>query len=144
MLTVKNIQQYYGGSHILRDVGFEARAGEVTVLLGRNGVGKTTLLKSLMGLVPIKSGHIEFDGQRIERRELAPQGRGQRLAIGQQRDVFGERIELVAQRARVVGVEHHQFGHRLRRQAAGVAGAVAQLGVGDREQRLEPTRARRR
>ena len=65
MLHVKHIQQYYGGSHILRDVSFEARPGEVTVLLGRNGVGKTTLLKSLMGLVPIKGGSIEFDGQRI-------------------------------------------------------------------------------
>ena len=82
--------------------------------------------------------------QRIECRKLAPQGRRQRLAVGQQRDVLGKRIELVAQRARVVGVEHHQFGHRLRGQAAGVAAAVAQLGVGDREQRLEPSRARRR
>ena len=65
MLTVKNIHQYYGGSHILRDVSFEAKLGKVTVLLGRNGVGKTTLLKSLMGLVPIKSGSIELDGKPI-------------------------------------------------------------------------------
>lgn len=66
ILNVKNIHQYYGGSHILRDVGFEAELGQVTVLLGRNGVGKTTLLKSLMGLVPIKSGSIEFKGQPIQ------------------------------------------------------------------------------
>ena len=66
MLTVKNINQYYGGSHILRGVSFEARAGEVAVILGRNGVGKTTLLKSLMGLVPIKTGSIEFDGKPIQ------------------------------------------------------------------------------
>ena len=52
MLEVKNIHQYYGGSHILRDVSLSAMPGQVTVLLGRNGVGKTTLLKSLMGLVP--------------------------------------------------------------------------------------------
>ena len=65
MLSVKNIHQYYGGSHILRDVSLEVPPGQVTVLLGRNGVGKTTLLKSLMGLVPIKSGAIEFNGRAI-------------------------------------------------------------------------------
>src|SRR5450830_332104 len=65
MLNVKNINQYYGGSHILRDVSLQATLGKVTVILGRNGVGKTTLLKSLMGLVPIKTGSIELDGQPI-------------------------------------------------------------------------------
>ncbi|MFN4359479.1 MAG: urea ABC transporter ATP-binding subunit UrtE [Hylemonella sp.] len=67
MLNVKNINQYYGGSHILRDVSLKAELGKVTVVLGRNGVGKTTLLKSLMGLVPIKSGAIEFEGQAIHK-----------------------------------------------------------------------------
>ena len=62
MLNVESINQYYGGSHILRNVGFEAKAGEVTVILGRNGVGKTTLLKSLMGVVPVKTGTIQLDG----------------------------------------------------------------------------------
>ena len=66
MLKVSNINQYYGGSHILRDVSLQAHQGKVTVLLGRNGVGKTTLLKSLMGLVPIKTGTIEFDGKPLQ------------------------------------------------------------------------------
>ncbi|MHB9117611.1 MAG: urea ABC transporter ATP-binding subunit UrtE [Burkholderiales bacterium] len=65
MLTVENLNQYYGGSHILRDIGFEAPTGQVTTLLGRNGVGKTTLLKCLMGLVPAKSGCIRFEGADI-------------------------------------------------------------------------------
>ena len=65
MLTVNNINQYYGGSHILRDVSLSVTSGKVTVVLGRNGVGKTTLLKSLMGLVPIKSGSIEFEGKAV-------------------------------------------------------------------------------
>jgi urea transport system ATP-binding protein len=60
MLTVTGLNQYYGGSHILRDVGFELPAGQVTVLLGRNGVGKTTLLRTLMGLLPAKSGSVRF------------------------------------------------------------------------------------
>ena len=64
-LQVKNINQYYGGSHILRDVSLSAAPGKVTVVLGRNGVGKTTLLKSLMGLVAIKTGSIEFEGKAI-------------------------------------------------------------------------------
>jgi urea transport system ATP-binding protein len=67
MLTVQNIHQYYGGSHILRDVSLNAELGQVTVLLGRNGVGKTTLLKSLMGLVPIKSGSMVLNGQDLSK-----------------------------------------------------------------------------
>ncbi len=67
MLTVEGLNQYYGGSHILRNLGFEARLGEVTVVLGRNGVGKTTLLKSLMGVVPVKTGQVRLDGQDITR-----------------------------------------------------------------------------
>jgi urea transport system ATP-binding protein len=59
-LAVAGLNQYYGGSHILRDLSFEVPAGKVTALLGRNGVGKTTLLRTLMGLVPAKSGEIRF------------------------------------------------------------------------------------
>lgn len=65
MLTVTNLHQAYGGSHILRGLSFELQKGEVTTLLGRNGVGKTTLLKSLMGLVKTKEGSITFDGRDI-------------------------------------------------------------------------------
>jgi urea transport system ATP-binding protein len=59
-LTVSGLNQYYGGSHILRDLSFEVPAGKVTTLLGRNGVGKTTLLRTLMGVVPSKTGTIRF------------------------------------------------------------------------------------
>ena len=65
MLTVADLNQYYGGSHILRNLSFEVPAGKVTALLGRNGVGKTTLLKTLMGLVPSRSGEILFDSRKI-------------------------------------------------------------------------------
>ncbi len=65
MLKIDTLNQAYGGSHILRGLSFEVKTGEVTTLLGRNGVGKTTLLKSLMGLVKTKSGSITFDGQDI-------------------------------------------------------------------------------
>ena len=60
MLNVTGLNQYYGGSHILRDVSFDVPAGKVTVLLGRNGVGKTTLLRTLMGLVPAAAGDVRF------------------------------------------------------------------------------------
>jgi urea transport system ATP-binding protein len=58
MLNVTSINQFYGGSQILRDVSLSAPMGACTVLLGRNGVGKTTLLKCLMGVLPVKSGQI--------------------------------------------------------------------------------------
>lgn len=65
MLQVDKLHQYYGGSHILRGLSFEAKVGEVTCLLGRNGVGKTTLLKCLMGLLPAREGAVTWEGQAI-------------------------------------------------------------------------------
>jgi urea transport system ATP-binding protein len=65
MLKVENLNQYYGGSHTLRNVDIEVPGGAVTALLGRNGVGKTTLLKCLMGVLAVSSGSITFNGQNI-------------------------------------------------------------------------------
>ena len=89
MLNVDNLNQYYGGSHILRGVGFEARLGEVTVVLGRNGVGKTTLLKSLMGVVPVKAGTVKLDGQDITRATSYERVRRGIGYVPQGREIFG-------------------------------------------------------
>jgi urea transport system ATP-binding protein len=88
VLAVKEVHQYYGGSHILRGINLEARLGKVTVLLGRNGVGKTTLLKSLMGLVPIRSGQIEFDGKPIEKATSYERARAGIGFVPQGREIF--------------------------------------------------------
>jgi len=88
MLNVKNINQYYGGSHILRDVSLQATLGKVTVILGRNGVGKTTLLKSLMGLVAIKTGSIELDGQPIQNATPYERARAGIGFVPQGREIF--------------------------------------------------------
>ena len=88
MLAVKNINQYYGGSHILRDVSMASQLGKVTVLLGRNGVGKTTLLKSLMGLIPIKTGTIEFDGKQIQAATPYERARAGIGFVPQGREIF--------------------------------------------------------
>ena len=89
MLKVDGINQYYGGSHILRNVGFEAALGEVTVILGRNGVGKTTLLKSLMGVVPVKTGTIQLDGGDITRDTPYVRVRKGGGYVPQGREIFG-------------------------------------------------------
>ena len=88
MLTVSNLNQYYGGSHILRDLSFEVPTGKVTTLLGRNGVGKTTLLKTLMGLVPAKTGTVRFGEADLTR---SPSHARVRAGIGyvpQGREIF--------------------------------------------------------
>ena len=89
LLRVEALQQYYGGSHILRNVAFEAALGEVTVILGRNGVGKTTLLKSLMGVVPVKTGTIKLDGRDITRDTPYDRVRKGIGYVPQGREIFG-------------------------------------------------------
>ena len=69
MLSVRNLNTYYGRAHILADVALALAAGEVVVLLGRNGAGKSTTLKSIMGLARPAAGEILFDGRRIDRLE---------------------------------------------------------------------------
>ncbi|KUZ63273.1 urea ABC transporter ATP-binding subunit UrtE [Burkholderia ubonensis] len=65
MLKIDSLNQYYGGSHILRNVTLSADDGKLTVLLGRNGVGKTTLLRCLMGVVAAKSGTVAWRGRTL-------------------------------------------------------------------------------
>jgi urea transport system ATP-binding protein len=89
MLHLQDIHQFYGGSHILRGVGFEARVGEVTVVLGRNGVGKTTLLKSIVGAVPVRGGQIM-----LEKKPITTLASYERVQAGvayvpQGREIFG-------------------------------------------------------
>jgi len=88
MLAMEHIHQYYGGSHILRDISLTAKAGQITVLLGRNGVGKTTLLKSLMGLVPVRQGHISFEGHTITHATPCERARAGIGYVPQGRDIF--------------------------------------------------------
>lgn len=88
MLDVQKVDQYYGSSHTLRGVSLSVKEGECLALLGRNGVGKTTLLKCLMGVQPIASGKIMFGAQDISR--LTPH---ERAALGiayvpQGREIF--------------------------------------------------------
>lgn len=88
MIKIKNVNQLYGGSQILWDLDLEISKGTVTCLMGRNGVGKTTLLKVLMGLLPVKSGIIEIDGLDILKKPAEARAK---LGIGyvpQGRDVF--------------------------------------------------------
>ena len=89
MLEVQGLNQFYGGSHILRDLAFEARIGEVTVVLGRNGVGKTTLLKSLMGVVPLKTGSVKLDGLDLTRAQPYERVRAGVGYVPQGREIFG-------------------------------------------------------
>jgi urea transport system ATP-binding protein len=67
MLHLSNLNVYYGESHILRNVSFTVEAGAVVCLMGRNGVGKTTTLKGIMGLLPVRSGQVHLDGSDVTR-----------------------------------------------------------------------------
>jgi urea transport system ATP-binding protein len=114
MLTVNNLNQFYGGSHTLWDLSLYVPKGSCTCLMGRNGMGKTTLLKCIMGLLPIASGSMEFESRDLAR--LPPQARA-RQGIGyvpQGREIFAQltveenlRIGLTSRRDSVTAIPEH-------------------------------------
>lgn len=116
MLSIEGVNQYYGGSHILKDVALTVHEGRSNCLMGRNGMGKTTLLKCIMGLVPIKDGRILFQGQDIS--GLPPHGRAG-LGIGyvpQGREIFPQltveenlRVALASRRGRDIPAQVYEL-----------------------------------
>nr|ART35470.1 A293 [uncultured bacterium]ART37528.1 E314 [uncultured bacterium] len=109
LLELTGIQQYYGQSHILREVSVQVPAGSCTCLMGRNGVGKTTLLKVIMGLLPARAGSISFAGQDLTRADTRERAR---IGIGyvpQGREIFARltveenlRVSLGVRRAKTL------------------------------------------
>jgi urea transport system ATP-binding protein len=150
MLTVQNLNQYYGGSHIVRDVSFALAPGEVTVLLGRNGVGKTTLLRTLMGLVPAKSGRVLLGQRDVTHSKPEDRAREGIGYVPQGREIFGrltvgENLEMgLATRGRGAQVPPRVFemfpvlGQMLRRRGGDLSGGQQQqLAIG-RALAMEP------
>ena len=89
VLQARGLQQYYSGSHILRGVDLQARRGAITVVLGRNGVGKTSLMKSLMGVVPLRQGEIQLCGREVGRCPPHERARLGLAYVPQGREIFG-------------------------------------------------------
>lgn len=119
MLNVEQLNQYYGAAHTLRGVSLSLQKGECLALLGRNGVGKTTLLKCLMGVLPVAKGHVQLDGKDITR--LKPH---ERAALGiayvpQGREIF----------ARLTVEENLMMGMAVKpgKQASKIKGEVFEL-----------------
>ncbi|WP_426172147.1 urea ABC transporter ATP-binding subunit UrtE [Pseudoduganella sp. R-34] len=119
MLQAENLNQYYGSSHTLRGVSLQVARGECLALLGRNGVGKTTLLKCLMGVLPVAGGTVQLAGRDITR--LPPHARAAAgiAYVPQGREIF----------ARLTVEENLRMGMaRLpRREAANISGEVFEL-----------------
>jgi urea transport system ATP-binding protein len=143
MLNVESLNQYYGGSHILRNLSFEVPSGKVTALLGRNGVGKTTLLRCLMGLVAARKGRVMFDGRDITHAKPFERVRAGIGYVPQGREIFprlsvGENLEMgLASRPRMSRVPDEIFSmfpvlrQMLRRRGGDLSGGQQQqLAIG--------------
>lgn len=88
MISLTNLNQHYGGTQILWDLNLEIEAGSCTCIMGRNGVGKTTLLKTLMGLLPVTSGEILFNGDALHKRKAEMRASAGIGYVPQGRDIF--------------------------------------------------------
>ncbi len=90
MLETNDINQYYGGSHTLRGTSITVPEGSCTCIMGRNGVGKTTLLRAIMGLVPLRSGSIRFGGLELAGKNVSERARAGIGYVPQGRDIFAD------------------------------------------------------
>ncbi len=90
MLEIRSLNQFYGGSHILWDVDMTVPGGSVTVLMGRNGMGKTTLLKCVMGLLPLASGQMRFEGRDLRAMSAPDRARSGIGFVPQGREIFSQ------------------------------------------------------
>ncbi|QET02284.1 MULTISPECIES: urea ABC transporter ATP-binding subunit UrtE [Cupriavidus] len=117
MLQVNALNQFYGGSHILRNVSFDVPEGKLTTLLGRNGVGKSTLLKCLMGVVPTRSGSISWGGSAIEKKAPYERVAAGMAYVPQGREIF----------PRLTVEENLLIGAASRKAPAGVPDRIYQL-----------------
>ena len=142
-LSVSGLNQYYGGSHILRDISFELPAGKVTALLGRNGVGKSTLLRTLMGQVPARTGSVLFAQRNLTHAQPYERVRAGIAYVPQGREIFprltvAENLEMgLATRPRGARVPQRVFdmfpvlGQMMRRRGGDLSGGQQQqLAIG--------------
>ncbi len=151
MLTIQNIDCFYGDVQVLRSLSLEAHGGEVLCLLGRNGAGKTTLLKAIMGLVRVRAGTIIFDGQALHNLPASEVARSGVGYVPQGRRLFAEltvaeNLE-IGLMTRGHGVETRDralalfpaLGERLRQRAGTLSGGEQQMLAMARALCLEPT-----
>jgi len=116
MLQIENLNQYYGESHTLWDVNVDIRQGDCVCLMGRNGVGKTTLLKSIMGLLPIKKGSINFNNISLTGKDAAIRASHGIGYVPQGREIFAQltveenlKIGLSARQDKLREIPRHIF-----------------------------------
>lgn len=116
MLTIEHVNQFYGQSHILWDLSLEVREGTCGCLLGRNGVGKTTLLKCITGMLPIKEGQIKLNGRDISKLSTEARARAGIGYVPQGREIFPQltveenlKISLGARSDKVTRVPDHIY-----------------------------------
>ncbi|TWI60903.1 urea transport system ATP-binding protein [Pseudoduganella lurida] len=119
MLQVEGVNQYYGSSHTLRGVSLDVKKGECMALLGRNGVGKTTLLKCLMGVLPVARGRVQWNGRDITKLKPHQRARAGIAYVPQGREIFAR---LTVQENLLMGMATLSS-----RQAASISGEVYEL-----------------
>jgi branched-chain amino acid transport system ATP-binding protein len=130
MLSVEDVHTYYGDSHVLHGVSLRVGPGEAVALLGRNGVGKTTLIRSIVGFTPPRQGRVWFDGREIQRLPPYRIARAGLAIVPQGRRIFSpltvaENLAIGARTGEWTEARVHEIFPRLRARAAQGGGSLS-------------------